>query len=139
MNPFAKYRFTVEWGGTRLGFSEVSGLEMETEVIEYREGADAETSKRQLAGMRKFGKLSMKRGVTQNDNEFYEWWNAVREGDLRDVQVTLNDELGEPVFRWILSGAFVSKLTPSDLKADGNEIAIEGIEVTSQTIRQAAV
>ena len=139
MNPFAKYRFSVEWGGTRLGFTEVTGLEMETEVIEYREGIDAEISKRQLPGMRKYSKTTMKRGIVEGDNEFHEWWLQVNSGDRRDVQVTLLDELGDPVFRWILSNAFVNKLTSTDLKADGNEIAIETVEVTSDSIQQANI
>ncbi len=38
--PLPKFHFEVDWGGTRIGFTEVSGLEAETEVIEYREGSN---------------------------------------------------------------------------------------------------
>ena len=43
--PLPKFHFVVQWGGTRLGFTEASGLETETEVIEYREGASPDFSK----------------------------------------------------------------------------------------------
>ncbi len=37
--PIINFHFQVEWGENfRVGFSEVSGLSMETNVIEYREG-----------------------------------------------------------------------------------------------------
>ncbi len=37
--PLPKFHFQVEWGeNLRIGFTEVSGLDFETEVIEYRAG-----------------------------------------------------------------------------------------------------
>ena len=43
--PLPKFHFRVEWGGTRIGFTEVTGLEVSTDVIEYRDGASPEYSK----------------------------------------------------------------------------------------------
>ena len=44
--PLPKFHFIVEWGGSKAGFTEVSGLDVETEAIEYRDGASPELSKR---------------------------------------------------------------------------------------------
>ena len=44
--PIPKFHFMVEWGdGFRVGFTEVSGLDFETEVIEYREGSSKKYNK----------------------------------------------------------------------------------------------
>ncbi len=40
--PLVKFHFLVDWGGTNVGFTEVSGLDIETELIEYRQGASPE-------------------------------------------------------------------------------------------------
>jgi phage tail-like protein len=43
--PLVKFSFQVDWGGTQIGFQEVSGLDIETEVIEYRQGASPDFTK----------------------------------------------------------------------------------------------
>ena len=67
--PLAKFHFSVEWGGTRIGFTEVTGLDVETEVIEYREGSSPEYSKVKMPGMQKFSNVTLKRGTFNSDNE----------------------------------------------------------------------
>ncbi|WP_336733673.1 phage tail protein, partial [Chryseobacterium sp. VD8] len=37
--PLVKFSFEVDWGGTNIGFQEVSGLSIERDIIEYRQGA----------------------------------------------------------------------------------------------------
>jgi phage tail-like protein len=69
--PLVKFHFQVEWGGTKIGFSEVSGLNVETEPIEYRHGASPEFSKVKMPGMQKYGNITLKRGSFQGDNEYY--------------------------------------------------------------------
>ena len=71
--PLSKFHFSVDWGGTKIGFTEVSGLDVETEVIEYRQGASPEYSKIKMPGMQKFSNITMKRGTFKSDNEYYAW------------------------------------------------------------------
>ena len=61
--PIPKFHFQVEWGGTKSGFTEVTGLEVSTEVIEYRHGASPEYHKVKMPGMQKFSNITMKRGT----------------------------------------------------------------------------
>ena len=131
-----KFHFQVEWGGSRLGFTEVSGLEIETEVIEYREGNSPEYSKAQIPGMQKFGAVTMKRGTIQSDNEFYEWWNtvALNTVERRDITISLLNEEHAPVTVWKLKNAWAKKIVSTDLKADGNEVAIEAVELACDSI-----
>jgi len=129
--PLPKFHFQVEWGGSKIGFTEVSGLDVETDVIEYRDGASPEYHKIKMPGMQKFSKITMKRGTFKGDNEFYDWWNTVALNTIerRDLTISLLNEKHEPVVVWKVKNAWPSKVQPTDLKADGNEVAIESIEL----------
>ena len=129
--PLPKFHFQVEWGGTRVGFTEVSGLDVETEVIEYRDGALREFSKLKIPGMQKYANITMKRGVFKSDNDYFKWWNTVSLNTVerRDVIVSLLNEAHEPVMVWKIKNAWPTKIASTDLKSDGNEIAIESIEL----------
>lgn len=129
--PQPKFHFQVEWGGARIGFTEASGLDVETEVIEYREGASPEYSKLKIPGMQKYPNVTLKRGVFKSDNEYFEWWNtvALNTVERRDVIVSLLNESHEPVVVWKVKNAWPAKIASTDLKADGNEIAIESVEL----------
>ena len=70
--PLPKFHFRVEWGGTRIGFTEVTGLEVSTDVIEYRDGASREYAKIKMPGMQKFGNITLKRGIFKSDNEYFD-------------------------------------------------------------------
>jgi len=132
--PIPKFHFRVEWGGTRIGFTEVTGLEVSTDVIEYRDGASLEYSKTKMPGMQKFGNITMKRGTFQSDNEFYNWWNthALNTIERRDITIALLNETHSPVVVWKIKNAWPVKVTSTDLKADGNEVAIETIEIAHE-------
>lgn len=132
--PLPKFHFQVDWGGANLGFTEVTGLGVETEVIEYRSGASPEYHKTKQPGMQKFGNITLKRGSFKGDNQFYEWWNTVSLSTIerRDVTVKLLNENHEPVVTWSIKNAWPLKVTGADLKSDANEIAIESIELAHE-------
>ena len=125
--PLPKFHFEVQWGGTRIGFTEVTGLEVTTEKIEYRDGASKEYHKVRMPGMQTFGDLTLKRGVFAADNEFYEWWNTVALNTIerRDITISLLNEGHEPVVIWKVKNAWPTKVTSTDLNSSGNETAIE--------------
>jgi phage tail-like protein len=125
--PIPKFHFQVDWGGTKIGFTEVTGLEVTTEKIEYRDGASPEYNKIQMPGMQTFGDLTLKRGIFAGDNEFYSWWNTVSLNTIerRDITVSLLNEAHEPVVVWKIKNAWPTKVTSTDLNSTGNETAIE--------------
>jgi len=132
--PLPKFHFQVEWGGTKLGFSEASGLDVESEVIEYRDGVMPEYSKIKMPGMQKYSNITLKRGSFQGDNEFYDWWNTVKLNTIerRDIVISLLNENHEPVVTWKVKNAWPVKVTSTDLKADGSEVAIETLELAHE-------
>lgn len=133
--PLSKFHFQVEWGdGLKIGFTEVSGLDVETEVIEYRHGASFEYHKTKMPGMQKYGDITLKRGTFAGDNEFYTWWNTVALNTIerRDLTISLLNEAHEAVITWKVKSAWAKKVQSTDLKADGNEVAIESIEIAHE-------
>jgi phage tail-like protein len=132
--PIPKFHFQVEWGGSKIGFSEVTGLEVSTDVIEYREGSSPEYHKIKMPGMQKFSNITMKRGTFKGDNEFYLWFNTIALNTIerRNLIISLMNEKHEPVVVWKVKNAFPVKVQSTDLKADGNEVAIETIEIAHE-------
>lgn len=132
--PLVKFHFTVDWAGTNIGFTEVSGLDVETELIEYRHGASPEYSKIKMPGMQKYSNITLKRGSFKNDNEFFQWWNTVKLNTIarRDITIKLLNEEHEPVIVWKVKNAFPVKVQSTDLKGDGNETAIESMEIAHE-------
>jgi len=132
--PLVKFHFQVDWGGTKIGFTEVSGLDVETEVVEYREGASKEYSKIKMPGMQKFSNITLKRGTFKSDNEYFQWWNTVKLNTIerRDVTISLLNEEHTPVVVWKVKNAWPTKIQSTDLKADGNEVAIESLELVHE-------
>lgn len=132
--PLVKFHFLVEWGGTKIGFTEVSGLDVETDPIEYRHGASPEFSKTKMPGMQKYSNITLKRGSFQSDNEYFEWWNTVQLNTIerRDITISLLNEEHEPLIVWKIKNAWPLKVQSTDLKADGNEVAIETMELAHE-------
>jgi phage tail-like protein len=132
--PLPVFHFTVEWGGSRVGFSEVTGLTQENLVIEYREGSSPEYSSIKMPGLRKFSNITLKRGIVKGDNQFFAWLSTVRLNTVerRNVIVSLLNEAHEPVMVWKVMNAFPVKVEGPQLKASGNEVAIESIELAHE-------
>ncbi len=126
-----KFHFELEWGGTRLGFTEVTGLDFETEVIEYREGNLPAYNKTKQPGLTKYTDVTLKRGIILDDLEYFNQWvktamfQEIKEKYRRTVTIKLLNEEHKAIIVWTLSRAWPSKIQSTDLKADGNEVAIE--------------
>ena len=134
-NPYPNHNFEVSIVGVaddNLGFSEVELPSGEIEVIEYREGRDADTV-RKLPGLVKYPNVTLKRGIN-GYLELYNWWKAARDGDVRrtDVTIKLLDEQRQEVMRWNLSRAWPVKVEAGPLNAQGNEVAIETLELAHE-------
>ena len=122
--PLSTRHFMVEWGGTRIGATEVLGLAIEIEPHKYREGSSVDNSPELMPGKEKTNSIILKRGIIKGDNEYYHWLNTVKFNTVerRDLTISLLDEKHEPVVVWQLKNAFPVKIEWSPLKADGNEV-----------------
>jgi len=134
--PLPKFHFQVEWGGTKIGFQEVSGLDVETEMLEYREGSSPEYSKINMPGMVKYTDIVLKRGVFKGDNEFYEWMKTIKlnQTERRDITISLLDSEHAPAVVWKIRNAWPKKIQSTDLKGESNEVAIETLTLAHDRI-----
>jgi phage tail-like protein len=141
--PLPKFHFELEWGGTRLGFTEVTGLDFETEVIEYREGNLPSYNKTKQPGLTKYTDVTLKRGIILDDLEYFNQWvktamfQEKKETYRRTVTIKLLNEEHKAIIVWTLSRAWPSKIQSTDLKADGNEVAIETLTFVHEGLTMA--
>ncbi|WP_323816519.1 phage tail protein [Cellvibrio sp. NN19] len=132
--PLPKFHFEVKWDSNVMSFQEVSGLDIQSEEIKYRSGDSKQFSVIKMPGMKKFGNVTMKKGVFKGDNKFWDWLNQIKLNTIKRVPVTISllDESSAPTMVWTLTNAWPTKISSTDLKAEGNEVAIESIEIVHE-------
>ncbi|OMF29369.1 phage tail protein [Paenibacillus sp. FSL H8-0548] len=125
------YRFMVELDGMLVaGFSEVSGLSVETEVEEVAEGGLNQYVHR-LPSRTKLLPLTLKRGMTLS-NELWNWYFDVIEGKIvrKSGSIILYNERDQEFRRWNFYDAYPTKWTGPEMNATASEVAVEQIELT---------
>ena len=132
--PLPKFYFEVKWDSEVMSFQEVSGLQVEMEELKYRAGDSQSFGVMKMPGRMKVGNVTMKKGVYKGDNKFWDWFNEIKMNTIKRKPVTISllDETGAPTMVWTLLNAFPIKITSTDLKAEGNEVAIETIEIAHE-------
>lgn len=125
------------------GFSEVSGLNAEITIAEYRSGNAAVNYVTKVPAVHKAGDVTLKRGVIGADN-IYNWLDQVRAGDVnakRTVVIKLKNEdpsSSSAVVTWKLIRAMPIKWTGPTLTAKGgSDVAIEELVLAVEHIEQA--
>ncbi|RBQ11401.1 phage tail protein [Pedobacter miscanthi] len=136
--PLPKFRFEVDFGTTLKGiaFQEVSGMEVENQVVEYRKSNNLLFSIQKMPGIVKYGNITMKRGIFTNDNTLQNLHEEIKMNLIkrRTILIKLLDEAGNVTMQWQLNNAWPTKITGTDLKSDGNEVAVETMEIAYEQI-----
>ena len=134
--PLPKFYFSVQLGSqdNTVSFQEVSGLETDTQPIEYRHGDSKLFSTIKMPGIVKTGNVTLKKGIFVNDNNFQIWYDAIKMNVIKreTVVIQLLDETGSPTMTWTLSNAWPTKITGTNMKSDANEVAIETLELAHE-------
>lgn len=117
-----------------MKFQEASGLDTETQLTEYRHGDSKEFSTIKMPAIKTSGNVTMKKGIFKSDDKFWDWYNTIKMNTIKRVPVTISllDEAGAPTMVWTLANAWPTKITGTDLNADGNEVAIETLEIAHE-------
>ena len=134
--PLPVYHFIVEWGGTRSAFTEVSGLNIIHDVVDYKEGNSPIDSSIKIPGRTRFDNIILKRGIIKGDTDFFDWMKTKQSSQIqrRDVLIKLLDEVHQPVMTWKVRNAFPVKYTGPALIAKSSEVAIETLELAHEGI-----
>ncbi len=134
-DPLLANRFEIVLeidGITQAGFSECTGIVVETEFEERREGGLNDYTLRFPRGS-KFSNIILKRGITDSDS-LWKWHQDIVAGRIirKKVSIVLlnpTEPVGQEKWRWNLAEAFPVKWSGPELKADGNTVAIETLEL----------
>jgi phage tail-like protein len=136
--PLPRFHFQVDWGGAMISFTEVTGLVIEREKIEYRHSDSKDFNKIAMPGMIKNNNITLKRGKFERDFDYNLWFEEVADARFevrRDVVIRLLNEKHEPVAAWSATRCFPVKVMAPDLKSDANEVAIESIELAHEGLQ----
>jgi phage tail-like protein len=139
--PLPKFYFSVTLGDDDgVSFQEVDGLDSETQVIEYRHGDSPVFYPIKMPGLGRVGNVTMRKGIFVNDSKFWDWYNEIKMNTIarRTVVISLLDEQANPKMTWTLNNAWPTKITGTDLKSEGNEVAVESVEIAYETLVVAA-
>ena len=141
-DPYGNFNFKVavsdiaeDGSEVSASFTEVSGLEAQIGVIEYRNGSE-DITPRKLPGLVKYSNLVLKRGIT-GDLAFWRWVLSSVNGevDRKSMTVTLLDENRNEVLKWTFRRAWPCRWTGPGLNASSNEVAMETIEIAHEGLR----
>jgi phage tail-like protein len=133
-DPYLDFNFRLEIDGLEVaGFSEADLPEARIEAVAYREGTDRTSAARLLPGRVAYGPIVLRRGFA-GDPALFEWWREVADGNVarRNVAIVLLDEQRQEVARWLVVRAWPSKWVGPQLRALGNEVAIETLELAHE-------
>jgi phage tail-like protein len=134
--PLPRFYFAVSWNGKPMTFSEVTGLAMERDKIEYRHGDSSDFGKLVMPGLIKNSHATFKRGKFEGDTTLQDLYRDMAHNpEARvDINVSLMNEQQQPVASWTVRRCVAVKITIPDLKSDANEVAVESIEVAHEGI-----
>jgi phage tail-like protein len=128
-------RFYVMIDGQPQGvFTEVGGLQVEMDVLDYQEGGNNGFVHR-LPGFTKVSNLTLKRGMT-GSNEFYKWCADIANGKFtrRHVTVVMYDAAGVELMRWNFVNAYPVKWVGPQLLASDTAAAVEALELAHEGV-----
>jgi phage tail-like protein len=137
IDPFVNFSFLVEIDGIRrAGFHECSGFASTIDVIEHNEGGSI--TPRKIPGMTKYANIVLKWGMT-DDRQLYDWHMQVANGEIarKNGSIVVLDRAGNEVARWNFIRAWPSKWDGPDFNAEGNDVAIETLELTHEGLMRA--
>jgi len=141
--PFTGH-FVFEVDGVRIGrFTEVSGLSVEIEQKDVIEEGGQNEYIHKLPGRMKWPNLTLKRGVTVDDNLF-EWFkNSSGEGfeskrarlERKLAALAMLNSEGEILRAWVFYDAFPVKWTGPKFASASSEVAVEELEIAHHGFR----
>ena len=137
--PLVKFQFAVKIGDQEAFFQEVTGLSAEPQQVEYRAGKSKEYQTVKMPGIKKFGNITLKKGIFKDDKGFWDLYKKVVMNTFERLTITISllDEKNEVVMSWTLANAFPCKITVTDMKSDANEPAVESMELAHEGLALA--
>ena len=134
-DPYLAYNFLVRIDGiTVAGFTEVSGLNIETQVERKTFGGENDREYVFIT-QTKFNDITLKHGITRDDY-LWRWYESVINGQVRrrHGSICLMDHMGNAAIWWDLFDACPIKWEGPALNSASSTVAIETLVLTHQGI-----
>lgn len=138
-DAYASSRFYVEIDGKKEAvFTEVSGVQLEMETMDYQEGGNNAFIHR-LPGRVKSGNITLKRGVVRS-NEFFQWFTQIAQGKMtrKNVSVVFYDTAGKQLERWEYVDCYPVKWVAPTMTATSSTMAVETLELAHRGLQPLA-
>jgi phage tail-like protein len=140
--PLPVYNYKVEIGGDTVAFSEVSGLSINYETTTYKESPIESGTPgprvMQMPAQRSAPTITLKKGIVVGASvaTLYGWISGIQTNQVekKDIQIRLCDENGDAVISWKVINAFPTKLDAPSFDAKSNEVAVESMELTADSV-----
>jgi phage tail-like protein len=136
------FKFVLEVQDVEFAtFRKCSGIESETETIEYKEVTkDGKMIIRKVPGAMKWADITLERRV-DSSRALWEWRKQVIEGDVdaarKSGSIVIKDSMANEVARWNFESGWPSKWTGADLDAGANDVATEKLVITHEGLFRA--
>jgi phage tail-like protein len=141
---FGSYHFLLEIQGVISdnkvivgGFKSVTGMDSETEIIEFKQGNDLVVRKK--PGRTTYANIVLERGYTATD-DLFQWRKNIEDGkiDRRAGSIIILDQDGQTeVARYNFYEGWPCKWNVPDMDADSSSMAIEKIEIAVEKVERA--
>lgn len=132
--PLPTYRFVVTVGNETMPFSNVSGLQIQHETLEYKDGTGGHF---RMPGQKQPVNLTLRRGVIKGQSQLYDWINSIHFNTVekKDISISLTNETGSKLFiTWNVANAFPTSLSAPSLDATSNEVAVEELSLAADGV-----
>lgn len=138
---YFKVVFTLTGGLIDTSFQDVSGLTVDISPEEVPEGGENRFIHK-LPQRAKHSNLVLKRGIERINSPLVLWCKAALEGDLSfeiltmPILVYLMNEYQIPIRGWLVGNAYPVKWEVGTFNSTKNEVALETIELSYNTLNR---
>lgn len=141
-DPYRNFNYKVTITGkktfAKAGFQKISGLKIKTDVIEYRDGDDAQLTPHKIPGLVKSDPVTFERGMSE-DADMLDWIvQQVSKNDSEHkctITIELLDRARNGVNKWELRECWISDYETGDFDAQGNSIMLEKMVVQHEGMK----
>lgn len=124
---------------TIASFKKVSGIESESEIIEYKEVADGKVITRKVPGHITYSDIELAKCIDA-DMYMWEWRQQLEEGDIagarRNGSIIALDSMMNEVARWNFFNGWISKWSGAEFDAESNEVALETVTIAHEKVER---
>ena len=143
-DPYKNFNYLVTITGKKTfakgGFNKVTGIKIKTDVIEYRDGDDAQLTPHKSAGLVKSDPITLERGMSQ-DGDMFDWIRKQAQTNPNDdgykvtIRIDLKDRGRGVVKSWELRECWISDYETGDFDAMGNGVMVERMVVQHEGLK----